>query len=94
MSSVKLKGEDHPFLFAIKAQREMTGEDLTAKDDIYFIWLGLKYGAKKEGKEFPYTEEALVDILEDDMAAYEKLCVLLGADMGTLKKLKGLAKLF
>ena len=88
---IKLKGEDYPFLFAIKAQREMLDQDITKKDDIYFIYLGFKFGSKKEGKEFPFTEDGLVDIFEDDLDAYEKACEQLGADMGKLKKLKGLA---
>jgi hypothetical protein len=91
MNVVKLKGEEYPFLFAIKAQKEVQKTEVIDKDDIYFIWLGFKYGAKKEGKEFPFTEDALEDIFENDMEAYAKSCELLGEDMGTLKKLKALA---
>ena len=89
---IKLKGEDYPFLFANKANREMSSnEDLVKKDDIYFIYLGFKYGSKRENKEFPFTEEALEDIFEDDLEAYEKAAIQLGEDMGKLKKIKALA---
>ena len=91
MDFIKLKEKEHPFLFAIKAQREMGKVDLTQKDDIYFIWLGLKYGAIKQGIEFKMTEDDLVDIFEDDLDAYEKGCKVLGDHLGKLKKMKGVA---
>lgn len=91
MDTITIEKKEYPFLFAIKAQREMSNADLEKKDDIYFIYLGLKYGSKKEGKEFPFTEDALLDIFENDLGAYEKACGLLGAHMGKLKKLKEMA---
>lgn len=88
---IKLKGKDYPFLFANKASKEMIQvEDLAKKDDIYFIWLGFKYGSKKDGKEFPLTETELETELED-MDIYEQACKQLGEDMGRLKKVKALA---
>lgn len=89
MDELKLNGKNYPFWFAIKAQREMLGnKNLVDKDDIYFIWLGLKYGALKNKVPFDFTENALVDLLEDDMDAYGKACDLLGAHMGKLKQMK------
>ena len=88
MDYLKLEGKDHPFLFAIKASKEMQKADLQEKDDLYFIYLGLKYGAIREKKQFPYTEDALIDIFEDDLEAYEHACDLLGSHMGKLKKMK------
>jgi len=91
MDILKLAGKDHPFLFAIKAQREMSKVNLSEKDDIYFIWLGLKYGAIKDQKEFNLSEDDLVDLFEDDLDAYEQGCKLLGDHLGKLKKMKGVA---
>lgn len=89
MDELELNKKKYPFWFAIKAQREMLGnKKLEDKDDIYFIWLGLKYGALKNKVPFDITESALVDILEDDMEAYGKACDLLGAHMGKLKQMK------
>jgi hypothetical protein len=91
MDKLKLGKTEYPFLFAIKAQREMGKENLTEKDDIYFIWLGLKYGAIKDGRTFDLTEDDLVDLFEDDLEAYEHGCKLLGEHLGKLKKMKGVA---
>lgn len=89
---IKLKKEEYPFLFANKANKEMLQcENLAEKDDMYFIYLGFKYGSKREGKEFPLTQEALEDIFETDLDAYEKAAIQLGEDMGRLKKIKTLA---
>ncbi len=89
MDELELNEKKYPFWFAIKAQREMLGnKNLVDKDDIYFIWLGLKYGAKKGNIPFELTEGGLIDILEDDMEAYGKACDLLGAHMGKLKQMK------
>lgn len=87
-----IKGEEHPFRFAIKAQREMSQcKDLEKKDDIYFIWLGFKYGSMSEGKTFPFSEDQLVDIFDADMDAFGQACELLAKDMGDLKKKKAIA---
>jgi hypothetical protein len=92
MDNLQLNGKDYPFWFALKAQREMSKcKTLVDKDDTYFIWLGLKYGAKKENIGFELTEDGLVDLLEDDLEAYEKACQLLGEQMGKLKKMKSKA---
>lgn len=92
MDELKLNDKTYPFWFALKAQREMSScKNLVDKDDIYFIWLGLKYGAKKENITFDLTEDKLIDILEDDLKAYENACVLLGAQMGKLKEMKSKA---
>jgi len=88
MDYLKLNKKEYPFLFAIKAQKEMAAADLTSKDDLYFIWLGLKYGAMAENKVFEFTEEGLVDLFEVDMDAYGAACDLLGSHMGKLKKMK------
>jgi len=88
MDFLKLNKKEYPFLFAIKAQKEMAAADLAAKDDMYFIWLGLKFGAMAENKIFEFTEEGLVDLFEVDLDAYGEACNLLGAHMGKLKKMK------
>ena len=61
------------------------------KDNVYFIYLGFKYGSQKKEKTFPFTEEALVDIFEDDFEAYEKASEILGEHLGKLKKTQDLA---
>lgn len=87
---LKIKGEEYPFLFANKASKEMLQcEKLAEKDDTYFIYLGLKYGSKREGKEFPLTQIELEDEFED-VDLYEQACMQLGEDMGRLKKIKAL----
>ena len=89
MDYIKIGDKKHPFLFAIKAQREMSKcEDLATKDDIYFLWLAFKYGAICESKECPYTEGGLVDLLETDMELFAKCEALLGEQMGKLKAAK------
>lgn len=88
MDILKLNGVEYPFHYAVKAQSEMGKVDMSKKDDIYLIWLGLKYGAIKEKKKFVLTEENLLDIFEDDMDALGKACQLLATDLGKLKKMK------
>jgi len=90
MDYIKLKDKEYPFLFAIKAQKEMQQcEDLIKKDDTYFIWLGLKYGSIAEEKDFTLTEDQLIDIFELDLECFEKAATLLGSQVGKLKKAKG-----
>lgn len=89
MDYITIDKKKYPFLFAIKAQREMSKcEELTEKDDIYFLWLAFKYGSISESKEFPYTEDGLVDLFEVDMELYAKCEALLGEQMGKLKAAK------
>jgi hypothetical protein len=97
MDKLKLKDKEYPFLFAIRAQREMSKEDLTQKDDIYYIWLGLKYGSIKQGLDFNLSEDDLIDIFDDELEqsgesqSYQKAAQLLGDHMGKLKKMRGMA---
>ncbi len=89
MDYIEIEKKKHPFLFAIRANREMSKcEDLAKKDDIYFVWLGFKYGAIRESKDCPFTEDALVDLFEDDMDLFAECEALLGEQMGKLKAAK------
>ena len=88
MDYLKLEGQEYPFLYAVKAQREAMKANTEEKDDIYFIFLALKYGSRKEGVEFKLTEDKLYDLFEDDLDAYEAACVLLGEQMGKVMRLK------
>ena len=84
---IKISGKEFPFRFALKAQRELSSlEDTSKVDDVYLIYLGLKYGALDEGLKWEYTEDEILDLLEKDMDAFEKCCELLGRDMASLKK--------
>ena len=95
MDYIEIKGEKHPFWFAVKAQREFEKSTKPEdNDDIHLIYLGLKYGAIKDKKEFPYTENALIDIFEDDMDAFDKASDMLGSHLGKLKKIKAKAMKF
>ncbi len=89
MDYITIEKKKYPFLFAIRAQREMSKcEELVKKDDVYFLWLAFKYGAQKESKDCPFTEDELVDMFEDDMDLFAKCEVLLGEQMGKLKAAK------
>ena len=84
MDYIKLNGEDHPFWYAVKAQREVSRVNLEDKDQIYFLWIGLKYGAIKEKKDFKLSEDDLLDILEDHVDEYISASKMLGEQMGKL----------
>jgi len=70
MDYIKVKGESLPFWFALKAQIELARSESAGKDNLYLIWLGLKYGAIKEGKEFTMLESDILDAFEDDIDEY------------------------
>jgi len=84
MDYVKINGEDEPFWFAIKAQRELS-KNSEDKDNMFLLWLGFKYGAMKESKDFTMNEDQLVDIFEDDISAYHEAGKLLVEQMGKLR---------
>jgi hypothetical protein len=84
MDYIKLNGKDHPFWYAVKAQREVAKVNLEDKDQVYFIWIGLKYGALKEKKDFKLTEDELLDIFEDNVEEYVQASELLDDQMGKL----------
>lgn len=87
---IKIGDKEYPFRFALKAQREMSQcENLETKDDVYFIYLGLKYGAIDDGQKWELNEDQVLDMLENDMEAYGRLCEVLGKQMGDLKKKRG-----
>ena len=88
MDYIKLNEKKYPFWFAMKAQREMIKADMTDKDDIYLIFLGLKYGGIKEKTPIDIDEEGLLDIFEDDMNAFKAAYQLLTKQMGELKTLR------
>jgi hypothetical protein len=84
MDYIKLKGEKHPFWFALKAQREFSKAELGV-DNMYLLWLGLKYGAMKEGKEFTMSEDDVLNIFEDDVSEYNDAGKVLLEQMGKLR---------
>ena len=89
MDYITIDKKKYPFWFAIKANRELSKNDkLAEKDDLYFLWLGFKYGSIYEKKTFPYTEEALVDIFEEDIDLFAKAEKLLAVQMGKMKAAK------
>ena len=88
MNEIKLNGTNYPFWFSIKAQKELAKIDIDGKDEICFLWLGLKYGAIKEGKEFTLTEEDVLTLFDADVKAYGEACNLLSEQMGKLQSLK------
>ena len=88
MDYIKLNEKKYPFWFAMKAQREMMNEDMSKKDDVYLIWLGLKYGAVAEKTEFNISEDELLDIFELDQDAFKQAYKILSEQMGKLKALR------
>jgi len=88
MDYIELNGKEHPFWFAMKAQREMMSVDMEGKDDIYLIWLGLKYGAKLEKVEFTLSEDDLLDIFEVNKDQFKDAYKLLAKQMGELRTLR------
>lgn len=80
--------KEYPFWFAIKAQKELAKMEIEGKDEIVFLWLGLKYGAIKEGKEFKLSEDEVLTMFDLDVKAYGEACNLLSEQMGKLKSLK------
>lgn len=84
---IKIGDKEYPFHFALKAQKEMQQcEDLTKKEDSYFIYLGLKYGALDNGQKWELTEDQVLDMLEKDMDAFGRAADLLAKQMDSLKK--------
>ena len=89
MDYITIDKKKYPFWFANKANREMSKcEELTEKDEVYFFWLAFKYGSISEGKDFPYTEDGLLDIIEVDRELFTKCGKLFGEQMGKLKAAK------
>ena len=81
---IEIKGQERPFWFAIKAQRELSKADIETKDNMYMVWLGFKYGAIKENVSFDLTEEDIVDFFEVNLEAFKEVKELLAEQMGKL----------
>ena len=89
MDELNIKGKKYPFLFANRANREMSKcKDLAKKDDVYFLWLGFKYGSILDGKKFPYSEDELVDIFDLNMKLFAEAGVIFAEQMGEFKAAK------
>ena len=87
MDYIKVKGKDFPFWYALKANREMSKvKDLAEKDDVYFIWLGLKYGALREGLKFELKEQDVVDAFDDNLEEYAEANKVLNEQLGKLRR--------
>lgn len=78
MRSLTINKKKYPFHVGVRAWKEYALElqsngselKLDSLDDIYIIFLGLKHGAKKEGKKFSLTPEGVEELLDTDIAAY------------------------
>lgn len=78
MRSLIINKKEYPFLVGVRAWKEYALElqgngselKLNDLDDIYIIYLGLKHGAKKEGKKFNLDMKGVEELLDTDIAAY------------------------
>lgn len=78
MRKLVIDKKKYPFYLGVRAWKEYAMEfqsngselKLEGLDDIYIIYLALKYGAKKEGKEFTLTPEGVEELLDNDIRAY------------------------
>jgi hypothetical protein len=88
MDYIKLNEKDYPFWFSMKAQREMIQAGDKYSDDVYLIWLGIKYGCLLEKKDLDLDEDKLLDIFEVDKHAFKNAYKILNDHMGELKALR------
>jgi hypothetical protein len=88
MDYIKLNEKKYAFWFSMKAQREMMQVDMEDKDDVYLIYLGLKYGGVLDNKPIDINEESLLDIFEVDHNAFKASYQLLTKQMGELRTLR------
>ena len=65
-------------------------KDLAKKDDVYFLWLGFKYGSILSGGKFPYSEDELVDIFDLDMKLFAEAGKVFAEQMGEFRAAKAL----
>ena len=96
MDTLKIKDKDYPFSFSMLAQREMLKTDISKKDDfeltIYFVWLGLKYGAIRNNKKFELTEKELSFMFDDDYEAWNRAGELLGERLALMNRMRNQEK--
>jgi hypothetical protein len=82
---IKINGKEYPFWFALKAQRSLSDvKNLADKDDMFYLWIAMKYGAIKEKQKFELTEEQVYDLMDSDVDAWREACNLLSEQMGKL----------
>jgi len=76
MKTVKIQGKNYPYKFTISACKEFKEKfekdvlDTNPKDveeTQWIVYLGLKYGAKVDGKEFTITPEFFEDFDYDEL---------------------------
>ena len=89
MDYLTIKEESHPFWYSLKAQRELFKNTDAAEDDVYLIWLGLKYGAIAEKKKFELTENQLLEFYDLNLDAFSVAHNLLQSHLGKLKAARG-----
>lgn len=89
MDYIKFKGEDYPFWYSIKANREMMKRDINEVDETYLIFLGMKYGAVNEKKKFELSESEVLDHFEINLDEFKIACAMLEEQSGKFREARG-----
>lgn len=96
MNYIRINNQDYPFSFSLLAQKEMLETDISEKKDfeltLYFLWLGFKYGAIREKKEFTLSQDDLLNLFDDDFEAWVKANDLLGERLGLMNQVRAKEK--
>ena len=90
---IDINGVKHPFLFSIRAAREIDNAGKIGDIDTALLmgWLGLKYGYQADKKEIGFTQdefESWVDLKPEILGDISKIVIeqsgKLGEKMGNL----------
>jgi hypothetical protein len=87
MQIIEINGKEYPFAFTYKCMRELqkAGEDLNELEmgEKAFA-LAINKGYKRNDSKQKITEAELIDLLDEDPAAFQRLSDALTHDMNVL----------